>query len=66
MRRTCEVQTLLNATKANVCANIVVARSFPMNANGITIPVRTSCGIKASDEIENACFGKAEDIYNVK
>jgi hypothetical protein len=60
------VQTLLNATKANVCANIVVARFFPMNANGIKIPERISCGTKANDEIDNPCFGKAEDKYSVK
>ena len=36
-RLTWLVQTLLKVTKANVCANIVLARSFFASRNGITI-----------------------------
>ena len=63
---TCDVQTLLNATNANVWANIVVARSLPINASGMTMPARTSCGTNAKDVMDHVCFGRAEDKYNVK
>ena len=47
--RTWLVHTLLNATKANVCASIVPARSFFANARGIKTALRASCGMKARD-----------------
>jgi len=44
----------------------MVPRSFPINANGITIPAKKSCGINANEEIETACLGNAEERYNAK
>lgn len=43
------VQTLLNATKANVCASIVLGRSRFASAKGISRAERKSWGIKARD-----------------
>jgi len=40
----CDVHTLLNETKANVCANMVAGRSCLAKANGMTSPERSSCG----------------------
>jgi hypothetical protein len=45
---------------------MVVAKSFPINAKGTTIPTITNCGIKAKEVIETTCFGNAELKYNVK
>lgn len=45
------VQTLLKVTKANVCASIVLARSFFANSNGITTRDSEICGRKASDSM---------------
>lgn len=45
------VQTLLKVTNANVCANIVPARSFLASASGIKKALRASCGMKARDSI---------------
>jgi hypothetical protein len=39
---------LLKVTKANVCANMVVARSFFANTMGIRTAERRSCGTKAT------------------
>ena len=60
--RTWLVQTLLNATKANVCASIVPARSFFANARGMKIALRPSWGMKASvsKRIEPDAGGIAE------
>ena len=60
--RTWLVQTLLNATKANVCASIVPARSFFANARGIKTALRASWGINARDSkrIEPDAGGTAE------
>ena len=43
------VQTLLNVTKANVCASIVLARSFFARSRGIAMTERKSWGRKARD-----------------
>ena len=40
---------MLNVTNANVCAIIVVARSFFANTNGMKTHDSDSCGRKASD-----------------
>lgn len=60
--RTWLVHTLLNATKANVCASIVPARSFFANARGIKTALRASWGINArvSKRIEPDAGGTAE------
>lgn len=41
------MQTLLNVTNANVCAIILVARSFLANTSGITTHESNSCGTNA-------------------
>jgi hypothetical protein len=46
----CDVQTLLNVTNANVCANIVDGRSHFANASGIIPPESRSCGRKGIEE----------------
>jgi len=46
---TCEVQTLLNETKAKVCASIVDGKSFLAKRSGRPIADRKSWGRKASD-----------------
>ena len=46
---TCDVQTLLKATKANVCAIILVARSFFATTRGIRKQEKSSWGRNASD-----------------
>ena len=63
--RTWLVHTLLNATKANVCASIVPARSFFANARGIKTALRASWGINArvSKRMEPDCGGIAEVRY---
>ena len=63
--RTWLVHTLLNVTKANVCASIVLARSFFAEARGIKNALRASCGIKARDSNLTApvAEGTAEDRY---
>ena len=43
------VQTLLKATNANVCASIVLGRSFFARARGMMMALRASCGMKARD-----------------
>lgn len=43
------VQTLLNATKANVCASIVPGKFFLPRTRGIATAERSSCGRKARD-----------------
>lgn len=43
------VHTLLNVTKAKVCANMVEARSFFARSSGRAIAERNSCGMKARD-----------------
>ena len=60
--RTWLVHTLLNATKANVCASSVPARSFFANARGIKTALRASCGMNAMDSkrIEPDAGGTAE------
>lgn len=50
---TCDVQTLLNVTKANVCAIMLVARSFLARTNGIKTHDRESCGRNASDSMRS-------------
>lgn len=59
-RRTWLVQTLLNVTKAKVCASIVEARSFFARRNGSTIAERKSCGTKASDSSLKGTAGEAD------
>ena len=53
------VQTLLNVTKANVWASIVLGRSFFASARGMKTALRSSCGTKArrssSKDDEVAC-----------
>ena len=65
IQRTWLVHTLLNVTKANVCASIVLARSFFAKARGIKNALRASCGIKARDSNLTApvADGTAEDRY---
>lgn len=46
---TCEVQTLLKVTKANVWAIMEVARSFLARTKGMRTQERSSCGKKARD-----------------
>lgn len=46
----CDVQTLLNVTNANVCANIVAGKSHFANASGIIMPESKSCGKKGMEE----------------
>ena len=60
--RTWLVHTLLNATKANVCASIVPARSFFANARGMKTALRASWGMNAMDSkrIEPDDGGTAE------
>lgn len=43
------VHTLLKVTKANVCASIVLARSFFASRSGRAIAERNSWGMKARD-----------------
>ncbi len=43
------VQTLLNVTKANVCASNVEGRSFFASSSGRAKAARNSCGMKARD-----------------
>jgi len=43
------VQTLLKATNANVCASIVLGRSFFANTSGMATAERNNCGAKARD-----------------
>jgi hypothetical protein len=43
------VHTLLNVTKAKVCASMVLARSFLASKRGRAIADRKSCGMKAKD-----------------
>ena len=45
------VQTLLNVTKANVCASIVLARSSLARKNGKANTLSRTWGKKASDSI---------------
>jgi hypothetical protein len=51
MRLTWLVQTLLNVTKANVCANMVLAMSFFASNNGIATRESRICGTNARDSI---------------
>lgn len=62
-KHTCEVQTLLRATKAKVCASIVPGRSRLASTNGMSTALRRSCGRKASDSKWNAVeeVGKEEE-----
>lgn len=45
------VQTLLNVTKASVCASMVLARSFLANERGIATSESRICGMNARDSI---------------
>ena len=56
------MHTLLNATKAKVCASIVPARSFFANARGMKTALRASWGMNAMDSkrIEPDAGGTAE------
>lgn len=47
------MQTLLNVTNANVCAIMLVARSFLATASGISTHDRSNCGKKASDSVRS-------------
>jgi hypothetical protein len=61
------VHTLLNVTKAKVCVNMVVERSFPIKARGMIIVERRSCGRNANDEIGRRFFrDEDEERYNVR
>ena len=46
-KHTCEVQTLLKATKANVCTNIVPGKSLCAPASGTSTALRSICGRNA-------------------
>lgn len=48
------VQTLLNVTKANVCASIVEGKSFLAKARGIMTALSRSCGTNARRSSSNA------------
>lgn len=48
---TWDVQTLLNVTKANVCAIMDVARSFFATTSGMSTQESSSCGRNASDSV---------------
>jgi hypothetical protein len=55
------VQTLLNVTKANVCAIMDAGRSFFARERGMRTVDRRSCGRKARDSIrQGEASGKAE------
>ena len=54
------MHTLLKATKANVCANIVVGRSFFASTNGIITALRRSCGTKAKRSNSDDLLAMAE------
>ena len=58
------VQTLLNATNANVCASIVLGRSRFASTSGISSAERKSWGMKARDPMRRllpkACPKDAE------
>jgi len=56
-RLTWLVQTLLKVTKANVCASIVLARSFLASNNGITTKESKICGRNASDSMRKPVAG---------
>lgn len=45
------VQTLLNVTKAKVCASMVLARSFFANSKGMTTKESRICGMNARDSM---------------
>lgn len=47
------MQTLLNATKANVWASIVDGRSFLLSTKGMRTALRSSCGMKAKRSNSN-------------
>lgn len=62
--RTCDVQTLLKETKANVCASIVLARSFLARRSGSAKELRKSCGTNARDSRwMGASLGFADERY---
>lgn len=48
-RHTWLVHTLLNVTKAKVCASIVEGKSFFANRRGRATAERNNCGMKARD-----------------
>ena len=66
-KRTCDVQTLLNVTKANVCAIMDVARSRFARTSGISTHDSESCGRKASDSGRSrsvGSYGSADARYS--
>lgn len=59
------VQTLLNVTKANVCASIVDGRSFLASTSGIATRLSNSCGMNARDSRGTAEVPVGEELmYN--
>ncbi len=64
-RKYCEVQTLLKVTKAKVCANRVVGKSFLAQAKGINSVLRRSWGTNANDSnlIEDEVVLGEEERY---
>ena len=56
------VQTLLNVTKAKVCASIQVARSRLANTIGMSIALRPSCGINARDSSCRVDWAAGEEL----
>lgn len=55
---------MLNVTKANVCAIMLVARSFLASTRGISTQERDSWGRKARDSMRRGeAFGSAEVRY---
>ena len=56
------MQTLLNVTKAKVCASIVLARSVFARVRGMRTAERRSCGMKAREPKWNVPgVGEAEE-----
>lgn len=53
-QRTCDVQTLLKVTNANVCAIIDVARCFLATTKGIRTHDSKICGKNARDSARKA------------
>ena len=51
---------MLKVTNANVCASIVLAKSFFASKNGMASTERNSCGMNASDSI---CIPAASEGY---
>jgi hypothetical protein len=60
------VQTLLNVTKANVCASMADGKSLFAMARGIRMQERRSCGRKARDSMRRpgGCDGEEEARYS--